>query len=113
MAPPERRQSRLRSSLPTLVTSPASGAGIPHGGDAVNWLWLNIPLMAAFFVAMTGIPLWLVFKHPDQGPAASRPAATGRRARQPVAVRVPAEVDPRPALVYLPSNRDRYAQVGR
>jgi len=35
----------------------------------VNWLWLNIPLMAVFFLAMTGIPLWLVFKHPDRRPA--------------------------------------------
>jgi hypothetical protein len=34
----------------------------------VNWLWLNIPLMAAFFLAMTGIPLWLVFRNPDAGP---------------------------------------------
>ncbi len=34
----------------------------------MNWLWLNIPLMAVFFLAMTGIPLWLVFKHPDRGP---------------------------------------------
>jgi hypothetical protein len=32
----------------------------------VNWLWLNIPLMAVFFLAMTGVPLWLVFKHPDR-----------------------------------------------
>jgi hypothetical protein len=54
----------------------------------VNWLWLNIPLMAAFFATMTGVPLWLVFKHPDNG-------------------------HPRLAPVYLPSNRDRYAQVGR
>lgn len=52
----------------------------------MNWLWLNIPLMAVFFMAMTGIPLWLVFKHPDDG---------------------------QPVPVYLPSNRDRYAQVGR
>jgi hypothetical protein len=34
----------------------------------VNWLWINIPLMAMFFLAMTGIPLWLVFRHPDRGP---------------------------------------------
>jgi hypothetical protein len=51
----------------------------------VTWLWLNIPLMAAFFAAMTGIPLWLVFKHPDD----------------------------KPAPIYLPSNRERYAHVGR
>jgi hypothetical protein len=38
----------------------------------VNWLWLNIPPMAAFFLAMTGIPLWLVFKHPDRRPALER-----------------------------------------
>jgi hypothetical protein len=35
----------------------------------VNWLWINIPLMAAFFLATAGIPLWLVFKHPDRRPA--------------------------------------------
>ena len=35
----------------------------------MNWFWLNIPLDAVFFLAMTGIPLWLVFKHPDTGPA--------------------------------------------
>jgi hypothetical protein len=112
MAVAKRRQSRLRSSLPTLVMSPANGAGFPHGGDAVNWLWLNIPPMAGFFLAMTGIPLWLVFKHPDHGPAPSRPAARSGRARQPEAGRQPM-VHPRPAPVYLPSNRERYAQVGR
>ena len=42
---------------------------LSHGGDAVNWLWLNISLMAVFFTAMTGVPLWLVFKHPDCLPA--------------------------------------------
>jgi hypothetical protein len=35
----------------------------------MNWLWLNVPLMAVFFLAMTGIPLWLTFKHPDRRPA--------------------------------------------
>lgn len=34
----------------------------------MNWLWINIPLMAVFFVAITGIPLWLVFRRPDHGP---------------------------------------------
>jgi hypothetical protein len=55
----------------------------------VNWLWLNVPLMAVFFLAMTGVPLWLVCRHPDAGPAtapvrAARPrapsAVTGRDA---------------------------------
>jgi hypothetical protein len=79
----------------------------------VNWLWLNIPLMAAFFAATTGIPLWLVFKHPDDEPAARRPTATSRLARQPAAGGQPAAVPARPVPAYLPSNRDRYAQVGR
>lgn len=37
----------------------------------MNWLWINIPLMAVFFLAITGIPLWLVVRHPDRGPVAS------------------------------------------
>jgi hypothetical protein len=39
------------------------------------WFWINIPLMAVFFLAMTGIPLWLVLKHPDGREAA--PARPG------------------------------------
>jgi hypothetical protein len=31
----------------------------------VNWIWLNIPLMVVFFVAVAGIPLWLVLRRPD------------------------------------------------
>jgi hypothetical protein len=42
----------------------------------VNWLWLNIPLMAVFFLAMTGIPMWMVFRHPDTGPGTGQVAAT-------------------------------------
>jgi hypothetical protein len=30
-------------------------------------LWLNIPLMALIFAAMSGIPLWMVIKRPDTG----------------------------------------------
>ena len=33
----------------------------------MSWLWLNIPLMAVFFVAAAGIPLWLVLRRPDFG----------------------------------------------
>jgi hypothetical protein len=47
----------------------------------VNWLWLNIPLMAAFFLAVTGIPMWMVFRHPDTGPV-----TVTRQARAKVAV---------------------------
>jgi len=35
----------------------------------MNWFWMNIPLMAVFFAAWTGIPLWLSLRHPDTCPA--------------------------------------------
>ena len=35
----------------------------------MTWLLLNIPLMILFFALFAGIPLWLVRKHPDTGPA--------------------------------------------
>jgi hypothetical protein len=31
----------------------------------MNWLWPNIPLMSVFFLAVAGIPLWLVLRRPD------------------------------------------------
>jgi hypothetical protein len=34
----------------------------------MNWFWMNVPLMVVFAAAWTGIPLWLVVKHPDTGP---------------------------------------------
>ena len=43
----------------------------------MTWLLLNIPLMILFFALFAGIPLWLVRKHPDTGPAlAAAPAVT-------------------------------------
>ena len=35
----------------------------------MTWLLLDIPLMVLFFALCAGIPLWLVRKHPDTGPA--------------------------------------------
>jgi hypothetical protein len=32
-----------------------------------TWFWLNIPICAAIFSAMVGIPLWMVIKRPDTG----------------------------------------------
>jgi hypothetical protein len=114
MAVTYRGQSRLRNSQPNLVVSSARNAGIPDGGDAVNWLWLNIPLMAVFFMAMTGIPIWLVVKHPDLGPATGRTRSSRTRSSgQAGPRREPTAMPARPIPVYLPSNRDRYAQVGR
>jgi len=35
------------------------------------WLWLNIGICAPIFLAITGIPLWMVIRHPDRGPASA------------------------------------------
>jgi hypothetical protein len=41
----------------------------------MTWLLLNIPLMTLFAALWVGVPLWLVLKHPDRGPApAAAPA---------------------------------------
>ena len=47
------------------------------------WLWLNIPLAAAFFLAWSGIPLWLVLRHPDTGPDAGPGSSRHDRAPGP------------------------------
>lgn len=31
-------------------------------------VWVNFPLMALFALAIAGIPLWMVFRHPDRAP---------------------------------------------
>ncbi len=49
------------------------------------WFWLNIPLGAVIFLAIVGIPLWLVIKHPDTGEEIA-PAASRRRAAIPIHV---------------------------
>jgi hypothetical protein len=54
----------------------------------MNWLWINLPLMAVFFIAMTAIPLWLTFRRPDSGPnAMATVRGTGRRAARSSAAR--------------------------
>jgi len=44
-------------------------------------LAINIPLMVIAFALITGIPLWLVFKHPDRKPSLARTVPQYRRAR--------------------------------
>jgi hypothetical protein len=44
----------------------------------MNWFWLNVPLEVLFFVAWTGIPLWLVLRRPSWG---SQPSDIRHRAR--------------------------------
>jgi hypothetical protein len=39
----------------------------------MQWFWMNIPLAAMFVAIWTGVPLWLVLKHPDTGPESRVP----------------------------------------
>ena len=39
----------------------------------MNWLWINLPIAAVFFLAMTAIPLWLAIRRTDTGPSAVAP----------------------------------------
>lgn len=48
--------------------SPPAGLEDYKRESEMDWFWLNTLLAAAFFGAWTGIPLWLVVRHPDTGP---------------------------------------------
>ena len=49
----------------------------------MTWLLLNVPLMVLFVALWVGVPMWLVLKHPDTGPAlAAASAVTQLPARQ-------------------------------
>ena len=53
----------------------------------MNWIWLNMPLGALIFLAIAGIPLWMVIRHPDTGPDARAARGAARTpARVPVYV---------------------------
>lgn len=60
----------------------------------MTWFWINIPLAAMFFIAMTAIPLWLTLRRPDTGPnAVATPARAPRThaARRTASAHSPAE----------------------
>ena len=46
------------------------------------WFWLNILPAAAFFAIWTGVPLWLVLKHPDVGSGPDVPHARQEQAAE-------------------------------
>ena len=48
----------------------------------MNWLWLNALLGAAFVLPVAGGSLWLVLRHPDNGPYPAVQAGPGHRGRQ-------------------------------
>jgi hypothetical protein len=60
----------------------------------MSWVWLNIPMGVLIVLAIAGIPMWLVIKHPDARPAltgAARPEPAGPRfagSRRPALARV-------------------------
>jgi hypothetical protein len=46
----------------------------------MSWVWLNIPLGVMMVLAIAGIPIWLVLKHPAARPelaAVARPDLAG------------------------------------
>jgi hypothetical protein len=45
----------------------------------MTWFWLNIPLGAVLFLAIAGIPLWMVIRHPDHCPASAHAVGAGAR----------------------------------
>jgi hypothetical protein len=49
----------------------------------MNWFWMNVPAALVFVGLWAGIPMWLVLKRPDRGPASPAvhsPARTGQAA---------------------------------
>ena len=48
-----------------------------------SWFWLNVPLMAVFFLATAGIPLWLVLKRPDRAPGEQQAELAAAREHAP------------------------------
>lgn len=57
----------------------------------MSWVWLNIPLGIVIVLAVSGIPLWLVLKHPDERPSTSAaagdtPAQAGQPSASPAAM---------------------------
>ena len=73
----------------------------------MNWILLNIPLCAVFFLAVAGIPLWMVVRHPDTGPDGSRAAAPGGTVRAAASAVPMTEPASEPAVV-----SDRREPVG-
>jgi hypothetical protein len=74
----------------------------------MSWFWLNMAPGAVFVLAISGIPLWIVLRHPDRGPSGTGPALTYRSTaggdplqltnllgiRDPTAIRYGAEIGP-------------------
>ena len=49
----------------------------------MNWILLNIPLAVVFFLAVAGIPFWMVIRYPDQNPVRTETAGRSTAACAP------------------------------
>jgi hypothetical protein len=47
-------------------------------------LWINIPFAVLFIALWAGIPMWMIFKHPDRHPRETR-TLPGYLRRRPIA----------------------------
>jgi hypothetical protein len=63
------------------------------------WFWLNIPACVVVFSAVVGIPLWMVFKHPEMDGDHPRSAATAQPRPQ-------AQPQPQPRAAHSPRDRE-------
>jgi hypothetical protein len=46
-------------------------------------LWMNIPLAMLFFALWVGIPMWMIYRHPDRHPRETRTLPAYLRQRTP------------------------------
>ncbi len=73
------------------------------------WVWLNLPLAAAFFATWVGVPLWLVTRRPET----RAPAAAGARAARAGAWRGTEAPARRPAPAGYPLASLGHASISR
>lgn len=81
---------------------------------STTWLWIDIPLCALFFLAVCGIPLWMVIKHPDTGP--NRAGIASQRSglvQQQNGVVQPAPQSPQPSRSRPPARNPQSARSAR
>jgi hypothetical protein len=68
----------------------------------MNWFWMNIPAALVFVGLWSGIPMWLVLRRPDRGPASHAVQAPAR-----IRAAAPAE----PQIVPVPRRSEQPAGV--
>ena len=63
-------------------------------------VWLTLPIAAAMFLAVAGIPLWLVLRRPEWGPVCGRATKTRTASHVPAPAQAQA---PAPAQARAPA----------